>query len=126
MKSIIVSMIAATSLMAAANASATDMPAIVKDGGYQCAGCHQVDKKLVGPAWRDVSKFYNGKMDKSAGGKTVKEATGGKTPREWLIEKISKGGKGNWGTAPMSPNDPTGAKKADIEKIVDFILGLEK
>jgi cytochrome c len=119
-------MIAVAGLMAAASASATDMPAIVKDGGYQCAGCHQVDKKLVGPAWRDVSKFYNGKMDKSAGGKTLKEALNGKNAKDHLIEHISKGGAGIWGKVPMSANDPTGAKKADIEKIVDFILGLEK
>jgi len=126
MKSIIVSMMAAAGLMIAGSASATDMPAIVKEGGFQCAGCHQVDTKLVGPSWRDVSKFYNGKMEKSAGGKTLKEATGGKNPEEYLIEKISKGGKGNWGAVPMSPNDPTGAKKADIKKLAEFILNLEK
>lgn len=127
MKSIIVSMMAAAGLVIAGSAAAeTEMPALVKEGGFQCAGCHKVDSKLVGPAWRDVSKFYNGKLDKTTAGKTVKEATGGKTPEEWLIEKVSQGGKGNWGAVPMSPNDPTGAKKADIKKLVEFILGLEK
>ncbi|MDR0480671.1 MAG: cytochrome C [Gallionellaceae bacterium] len=128
MKSIIVSMMAAAGLMIAGSAFAdTPMPDdLIKPNGFLCEGCHKVDSKLVGPAWRDVSKFYNGKTDKSAGGKTLKEATGGKTPRDWLIEKVSKGGKGNWGAVAMSPNDPSGAKKAQIEKLVDFILGLEK
>jgi cytochrome c len=128
MKSIIVSMMAAAGLMVAGVAAAdTEMPHdLIKPAGLQCEGCHKVDSKLVGPAWRDVSKFYNGKMEKSTGGKTAKEASGGKSAKEWLVEKVSKGGKGNWGGVPMSANDPSGAKKADIEKLVDWILALEK
>jgi cytochrome c551/c552 len=119
--------LAVAGLMAAGSAFATDMPDdLIKAGGFACASCHKIDAKVVGPAWRDVSKFYNGKMEKSAGGKTVKEATDGKGVEEFLIGKVSKGGKGNWGSMAMTPNDPSGAKKADIKKLVDFILGLEK
>ena len=124
MKSIIVSMFAAAGLMVAGSVLAVDMPAAAKANG--CTACHAIDKKVVGPAWMDVSKFYNGKMEKSAGGKTVKEATGGKSAEEFLVGKVSKGGSGNWGSAAMIANDPTGKKAADIKGLVEFVLGLAK
>jgi cytochrome c551/c552 len=106
------------------NSVAIEMPVLAKNNG--CVWCHAIDKKVVGPAWMDVSKFYNGKMDKSAAGKSVKEATGGKTPEEWLEQKVSQGGSGNWGTTPMLANDPSGAKNAQIKELVGFVLGLAK
>ena len=57
MKSIIVSMIATAGLTVAGSAMATDMPDLAKKSG--CTACHTIEKKLVGPAWRDVSKAYN-------------------------------------------------------------------
>jgi len=117
-------MFAAAGLMVAGSVLAADMPDAAKKNG--CTACHAIDKKVVGPAWMDVSKFYNGKMEKSAGGKSVKEATGGKAPAEWLLTKVSKGGSGNWGSTPMIPNDPSGSKQADIKGLVDFVLGLAK
>jgi len=127
MKSIIVSMAAAVGLMIAGSAMAADMPAEAKELG--CVSCHKIDKKVVGPAWMDVSKFYNGKMEKTTKGKTVAEATGGKPAAEWLEHKISEGGKGNWGSAPMVANNKgmkDAAKDAKIKKLVEFILGLAK
>lgn len=123
MKKTIVSL-AVAGLMVAGNAMATDMPPLAKE--LNCTACHAVDKKVVGPAWMDVSKFYNGKMEKSAGGKDVKTATGGKTAEEWLVHKVSKGGSGNWGSMAMPANDPTGAKKEKIQELVKFVLGLAK
>jgi cytochrome c len=127
MKSTIVSLLAAAGLVIAGNAAAeTELPAVVKEGGFACAGCHLVDSKKVGPSWRDVSKFYNGKMDKTTSGKTLKEATGGKDPETFLIEKISKGGKGNWGAMPMGPMDASGAKQGQVKEIAQWIMNLEK
>ena len=100
------------------------MPDIAKKNG--CTACHAIDKKVVGPAWMDVSKFYNGKMDKTTAGKTLKDATGGKAPADWLLTKVSKGGSGNWGSAAMIANDPSGAKQAQIKELVQFVLGLAK
>lgn len=78
-----------------------------------CLACHAVDKKVVGPAWQDVSAKYKG----DAGAKAT------------LVEKIKKGGKGNWtevtGGVPMPPYSPRVAD-ADIEKLVDFVLSLAK
>lgn len=78
-----------------------------------CLACHAVDKKVVGPAWRDVSKRY--KEDPDANAK--------------LIAKVSKGGRGNWtdvvGTAAMPPYSPR-VSDQDIALLVEFVLSLEK
>ena len=53
-----------------------------------CTACHAVDKKVVGPAYKDVAKKYAG--DKTAEAK--------------LIAKVKAGGAGVWGAVPMPPN----------------------
>ena len=108
MKSIIVSMTVAAGLMIAGSAMATDMPAIAKKNN--CTACHAIDKKVVGPAWMEVSKKYKGDAGAEAR----------------LITKVSKGGSGNWGSMPMPANDPAGKKQADMKALVQFILGLAK
>jgi len=108
MKSIVVSMIAAAGLMVAGSALAIDMPAVAKKNN--CTACHAIDKKVVGPAWMEVSKKYKG--DAGAEAK--------------LITKVSKGGAGVWGSMPMPANDPAGTKQADIKELVQFVLGLAK
>jgi len=76
-----------------------------------CLACHSVEKKVVGPAWMDVSKRYKGDS-------TVKEK---------LIAKVKAGGKGNWtevtGGVPMPPYSPRVPDK-DIETLVTFVLSL--
>ena len=56
-----------------------------------CLACHATDKKLVGPAYKDVAAKYAG--DKTAVAK--------------LAEKIQKGGVGTWGQIPMPANQVT-------------------
>jgi cytochrome c len=107
MKSIVVSMIAGAGLMAATSAMAADMPELAKKSG--CTACHAIEKKLVGPAYRDVAKKYKG--DAGAEAK--------------LATKVAKGGSGVWGTMPMPPNSPKVAE-ADIKTLVQFVLSLEK
>lgn len=69
-----------------------------------CMSCHTVDKKLVGPSYKDVAAKYAGKAD----------------AQKMLAEKVKKGGKGNWGEVPMPPN--AAVKDADIETLVKWIL----
>jgi len=69
-----------------------------------CMSCHTVDKKLVGPAYKDVAKKYAG--DKTAEAK--------------LIAKVKAGGKGVWGEIPMPPN--AAVKDADIATLVKWVL----
>lgn len=53
-----------------------------------CLACHALDKKLVGPAFKDVAAKYGGQAD-AAGA---------------LAAKVIQGGKGAWGPVPMPPN----------------------
>jgi cytochrome c len=104
----IISSIALAGLMVCGAALATDMPELAKKNG--CIACHSIDKKLMGPAWMDVSKRYKGDPKAEAR----------------LIEKVSKGGSGNWGKAAMPAIDASGKKQGDIKQLVEFILSLAK
>ena len=73
-----------------------------------CMACHAVDKKLVGPAYKDVAAKY-----KSDAGAEAK-----------LAEKVKKGGSGVWGPIPMPPN--AAVKDDDIKKMVAYIMTLKK
>ena len=70
-----------------------------------CLACHQIDKKSVGPAYKDIAKKYKG-QDVAAK----------------LAEKVKKGGQGVWGPVPMPPN--AAVPDADIKTLVDWILKL--
>ena len=56
-----------------------------------CLACHAVDKKLVGPSYKDVAAKYAGQKDAVAK----------------LADKIQKGGVGVWGQVPMPANQVT-------------------
>ena len=76
-----------------------------------CLACHSIEKKIIGPAWKDVAARYKGNPDAKA----------------ILIGRTKKGGKGNWtkitGGAPMPPYSPR-VSDENITKLVDFILTL--
>lgn len=69
-----------------------------------CMACHAVDKKLVGPAYKDVAGKY--KSDKTAVDK--------------LVAKVIKGGGGVWGAVPMPANPQV--SEAEAKKLVAWIL----
>ncbi|MBL8436810.1 MAG: c-type cytochrome [Zoogloeaceae bacterium] len=69
-----------------------------------CLACHAVDKKVVGPAYKDVAAKYA--SDKGAAAK--------------LAEKIQKGGVGTWGQIPMPPNTQVNADEA--KKLAEWVL----
>lgn len=118
MKSIIVSMLATTGLLiAAGGAMAVEMPELAKKNG--CTNCHAIDRKIVGPAWMDVSKKYKGATKYTFQGKDYPLLDG-------LMKKVSQGGSGNWGAVPMIANDPKGTKQDDIKQLVEFELSLAK
>jgi len=72
-----------------------------------CMACHATDKKLVGPAFKDVAAKYAN--DKSAVDK--------------LATKIQKGGAGVWGPVPMPAN--TQVNDADAKKLAAWVLSLK-
>ena len=69
-----------------------------------CMACHALDKKLVGPAYKDVAAKYA--KDKDA----VKK----------LADKIVKGGSGVWGPVPMPANAQVNA--AEAETLAKWVL----
>ena len=70
-----------------------------------CLICHAVDKKVMGPAYKDVAAKYKGQADAEAK----------------LITKVSKGGSGTWGPIPMPANSPK-VSDADIKTLVQWVL----
>ena len=73
-----------------------------------CTACHTVDKKLVGPAYKDVAAKYKGQADAAAK----------------LADKVRKGGVGVWGPIPMPPNAVEKLNDADVKTVVAWILKL--
>jgi cytochrome c len=71
---------------------------------YGCIACHAIDKKVVGPAFRDVAAKYH---DQPA-------------VEQRLETKVKNGGSGVWGDIPMPPNSVV--PDADIHNIVNWIL----
>ena len=78
---------------------------ILTKGG--CLACHKVDKKVVGPSYKDVAAKYKG-QDASAK----------------VMEKVRKGGVGIYGPIPMPANPVTKISDADLKTAVDYILKL--
>jgi cytochrome c len=74
---------------------------------YNCLACHTVDKKIIGPSYKDVAAKYKG--DAGAEAK--------------LISKIKKGGAGVWGQIPMPPNATV--PDADVKALVKWVLSLK-
>ena len=71
-----------------------------------CLACHAVDRKLVGPALKEVAAKYAGQSDAAAK----------------LATKIKAGGGGVWGDVPMPPNDVT---EAEAQRLAEWVLSLK-
>jgi len=72
-----------------------------------CMACHAIDKKVLGPAYKDVAKKYAGQKDAAAK----------------LTTKVMKGGSGVWGAVPMPANPQV--NEAEANKLVAWILTLK-
>lgn len=107
---IVLAALAGASLLASGGAHAVltnaQAEAMMKKDG--CAACHAIDKKVVGPAYVDVSAKY--KADKDAVAK--------------LSKKVKEGSTGVWGPIPMPPNSAT--SEGDIKELVTWIMTLKK
>lgn len=108
MKVVAMTLAVAAGLTLAASAHAADpkaAEALAKASG--CLACHTVDKKLLGPSYKEIADKY--RKDKGA------EAS--------LIKKVKEGGKGVWGDIPMTPNSHV--KDEDIKTMVQWILSIK-
>ena len=85
MKPLVLIAAAAVSLSSGA-ALAADAEQLLKEKA--CLSCHTLDKKLVGPAYKEVAAKYKSRKDAEA----------------YLSKKIKEGSTGVWGPIPMPPN----------------------
>ncbi len=95
---------AAAPVAAAAPAAGGDQLALATQSG--CMACHQVETKVVGPAYKDVAAKYKG----DAGA------------LDMLAAKVKSGGTGTWGQIPMPPN--AHVSDENIRAIVTWVLSL--
>ena len=91
-------------LLAAAAVSAPVLADQALATAKNCMACHAVDKKLVGPAYKDVAAKYSGQKDAA----------------DKLAAKIVKGSTGVWGPVPMPANAQV--SEADAKKLAAWIL----
>lgn len=96
--------------LAALALAAAATPALANEAlakKYACTACHGIDKKLVGPAYKDVAAKY-AKDPKAA---------------EMLEGKVKKGSVGVWGQVPMPPN--ASVPDADVKTLVAWVLSIK-
>jgi cytochrome c len=72
-----------------------------------CMACHAIDKKLVGPSYKEVATKYSGQKDAA----------------DRLALKIMKGGAGVWGPVPMPANAQV--NEAEAKKLASWVLTLK-
>jgi cytochrome c len=94
--------IVSVALAATASVAVAD-EALAKKSG--CMTCHSVDKKLVGPSFKEIAAKYKG--DAAA--------------HDTLVHSIAKGSKGTWGKVMMPPNSPR-VSDENIAALADFVL----
>ena len=98
---VVIAMTVGAALLATTGAASANQALAQKNA---CMACHAIDKKIVGPSYKDVAKKYQG--DKGA--------------EEKMIVKVKKGGSGVWGPVPMPPN--ANVPDADVKALVEWIL----
>lgn len=96
-------LLAAAAVMHASYALAS--PELARD--KVCMGCHAVDRKLIGPSFKDVAARYAGQPDAVAR----------------LSERIVKGGSGAWGVVPMPANPRI--KPEEAQQLATWVLSFK-
>lgn len=91
--------------MAATPAMANSGAELTQKNG--CMACHGVDKKILGPGFKEVANKYKGNAQAV----------------NLLVKKVKDGGSGVWGPVPMPPNAGK-VNDADLKTMVEYILSL--
>ena len=98
--------VASLLLTTSGNAMAADADAAQLATKYNCMSCHAMDKKLVGPSFKDIAKKY----------------AGDETALATLEGRVKNGSSGVFGPIPMPPNS---VPDADLKTLVEWILSLK-
>ena len=104
MKKIILTVAASLTTLFANQAALADQALATSKN---CMACHAVDKKLLGPSYKDVATKYAGQKDAA----------------DKLAIKIIKGGSGVWGAIPMPANAQV--NEAEAKKLATWILSVK-
>jgi cytochrome c len=94
-------------ILGATIASLVSLPALASAELAQkknCMACHAVDKKLIGPGYKEVAAKYAGQKDAA----------------DKLAQKIVKGGSGVWGQVPMPANPQV--SEAEAKQLAAWVL----
>ncbi len=97
-------------ILGATMASLASMPALASADLAQkknCMACHAVDKKLIGPGYKEVAAKYAGQKDAA----------------DKLAQKIVKGGSGAWGQVPMPANPQV--NDAEAKQLAAWVLSVK-
>ena len=105
MKRILAAIATVGTLLAVSTPALADMALA---NSKNCMACHAVERKLVGPSYKDIATKYAGQAD------AVDKLSG----------KVIKGGAGAWGPVPMPANPQV--SDADAKKLVAWILAGSK
>jgi cytochrome c len=97
-------LLAIASVAAGFAVSAPAMADLALATSKNCMACHSIDKKVVGPSYKEVAAKYAGQKDAPAK----------------LAEKVLKGGSGAWGPVPMPAN--TQVTPDEAKKLVAWVL----
>jgi cytochrome c len=84
-------------------------PAVASEAISQkagCAVCHAVDKKGIGPSYREIAAKYRGNAKAAA----------------VLAERVRHGSKGVWGQVPMPPTPTSRLSDAELTAVIDWLL----
>jgi cytochrome c len=87
--------------------SLASMPALASPdlaAKKNCVACHALDKKVIGPGYKDVAAKYAGQKDAA----------------DKLAQKIMKGGSGVWGQVPMPANPQV--TEAEAKQLAAWVL----
>lgn len=101
MKKILLATLAATAVLMTTTPALADLKLATDKN---CMACHAIDKKLVGPSYKDVAAKYAGQKDAA----------------DKLAAKIMKGGSGVWGAIPMPANAQVNA--AEAKTLASWVL----
>lgn len=104
MKKLLVATLTAFAALSASTAAMADLKLATDKN---CMACHAVDKKVVGPGYKDIAAKYA----------TQKDAV------DYLAGKISKGGAGVWGPIPMPANAQVNA--AEAKTLATWVMSLK-
>lgn len=97
-------------ILGTAIASLVSLPALASADLAQkknCMACHAVDKKVIGPGFKEVAAKYAGQKDAA----------------DKLAQKIVKGGSGAWGSVPMPANPQV--SEAEAKQLAGWVLSVK-